>query len=369
MVTNQASRSSSVLVFEEHDDLGNPTGRKTTFEGAELLPLGFSELDGLKLDGPISIPLNWSAARIVQTDHSQLSTNELVNLRAPLESHFSSKAIGLVRGGWLPSGLALREDMVVMPDRCTISALASRFRDGAKTREGDDFLDFFQGKSVKIHPGLFAMEGNERRPPSPQQVWDQWAEAKQKIQRALPNAQITQSKAVLGLIGMLGEMRDAHARKVKFLRLVVPDLRSPVSAGRRAEVWQRVLETADTCGLPRNSLVVLAALSIVCVKNGAGPAKRLIKPSANYSDADAYNALADLRALEVLINLYAAFPQEQIMLCTGDKNLSLLWAGIRATEFRMNKGGITYTLSPVEALLPNVEPSMLEAYLSNSENS
>lgn len=118
--------------------------------------------------------------------------------------------------------------------------------------------------------------------------------------------------------------------------------------------------------MQRNTLAVLAALSIVCVENGAGPAKRLIKPSAQYSEHDAYNALADLRALELLINFFALFPQEQIMLCTGDKNLALFWAGMRASGFALHGPApvsYTYKLSPVEALLPHVTADLLDAYL------
>jgi len=53
------------------------------------------------------------------------------------------------------------------------------------------------------------------------------------------------------------------------------------------------------------------------------------------------------------------------MLCTGDKNLALFWAGIRASGFmRGANGSVTYTLSPVEALLPNVTSDLWEACMS-----
>ncbi|SEN97848.1 hypothetical protein [Pseudomonas sp. ok266] len=365
MGSQQEPQTTGVWIFKEQDAEGILTGRITTFEGVELQPLRYSDLAGMKLDGPVNIPLNWSGARIVENDILELSIGDMANLRTHLESQYANKAIGLVRGGWLPSGLALREDMVVMPDRCTISELASRYRDGKKTRAGEDFLDLFQGKPVRIHPGLFALEGNKRRIPTPQQVAEQWAEASRKVRVALPEAQLTPDSAVEGLVGLLEDMRESMARKVQFLCQVAPRLQSPISSRRRAEIWRQVLEVAHDCGLQRHTLVVLAALSIVCVENGAGPAKRLIKPSRHYSAEDAYNALADLRALELLINFYALFPQEQIMLCTGDKNLALFWAGIRASGFmRGANGSVIYTLSPVEALLPNVTPNLWEAYMS-----
>jgi len=181
---------------------------------------------------------------------------------------------------------------------------------------------------------------------------------------ALPDAQIVPDAAVQGVIGLVSDMRSSFDRQVEFLCLVAPKLQSPVSASRRPEAWHWVLETAQKCGLIRGSLVVLAALSMVVVVKDVSPAKRLIKPSAKYSKADAYNALADLRALELLIRLYAAFPDEKVMLCTGDKNLALFWAGIRASG-STREGMITrYTLSPVQALLQKVTPNLMEAYFA-----
>jgi hypothetical protein len=92
----------------------------------------------------------------------------------------------------------------------------------------------------------------------------------------------------------------------------------------------------------------------ISVPTGNSPAKRLLKPSANYSAEDAYNALADLRSLEILICLFALFPEQQIMLCTGDKNLALFWAGIRASKYDWVGKAAIFTLSPIGALLPEV---------------
>src|SRR5579859_2114735 len=34
----------------------------------------------------------------------------------------------------------------------------------------------------------------------------------------------------------------------------------------------------------------------------------------------------------------APFPNEKILLCTGDKDLALFWAGVRASDFAWNSG-------------------------------
>lgn len=252
----------------------------------------------------------------------------------------------------------------MFPDRCTITELAGRFHGGVKSDErGDDFLDIFGSKPIRINPAFYALEGNRRKQPSPEDVEEQWAEACRKIEAALPLAELTPEAAKHGVIGLLADTQDSMARKAQFALMVAADLRAPVSAKRRCAVWNHVLAVARECGVPKHSLVVLAALSTVCSANGASPAKRLLKPSANYTDEDAYNALADLRSLEILINIFAAYPQERTMFCTGDKNLALFWAGMRASNFAWTGKQASYTLSPVDALLPNVSPELRAAYL------
>ncbi|MCF1444772.1 hypothetical protein ACI2VK_24710 [Ralstonia nicotianae] len=360
----ESDQSISILRYEEQGADGVPTGRSATFAGVEFQPLGYADLLGQKLVGRVLIPLRWTGAHVLESTIPEITVEGVASGNSLLESNYSTKTIGLVNGGWLPSGLALRGGMVVFPDRCTITELAGRFHGGVKSDErGDDFLDIFGSKPIRINPAFYALEGNRRKQPSPEDVEEQWAEACRKIEAALPLAELTPEAAKHGVIGLLADTQDSMARKAQFALMVAADLRAPVSAKRRCAVWNHVLAVARECGVPKHSLVVLAALSTVCSANGASPAKRLLKPSANYTDEDAYNALADLRSLEILINIFAAYPQERTMFCTGDKNLALFWAGMRASNFAWTGKQASYTLSPVDALLPNVSPELRAAYL------
>lgn len=328
---------SGVLRYEEQDGTGVPTGRSAAFVGVEFQPLGYADLINKKLGDKVVIPLSWTDARVLESTIPELKVDAVASGNCQLESDYSTKTIGLVKGGWLPSRLALRDNMVALLDRCTITELAGRFRGGVKARDGDkDFLDFFADERVRINPLLCVLEGSRRERPSPEHVEEQWAEACRKIKAALPLAEITPDGegGRKGVIGLLADTQDSMERKQQFLLRLAADLQAPASASRRPFLWNHILAIAKACGVPKHSLVVLAALSVVCVANGASPAKRLLKPSANYTSQDAYNALADLRSLEMLINLFAMFPHERVMLCTGDKNLALFWTGLRASDFR-----------------------------------
>lgn len=361
MSTNQMvgpnAHGERMLVLEETDASGMSTGRRAAFTGVDFSPLTYGDLLNKKLAKKVSIPLNWTSAKVVESSIPEIELDEFVSGHATLESAYTSKGIGLVRGGWLPSGLAVRQDMTVLPDRCTISELRGRFHDGAKKRADDkDFLDFFDTEGVRINPLLYALEGNLRRNPTPEQIRQQLEEVGQALRLALPKAQLVPGD-IGGLRGAVGIVQDTETgmeRKQEFLMRMAPKLQAPTSATKKQQLWEESLTLASDCGVPINSLVVLAVLSSISAPMGNSPAKRLLKPSATYSAEDAYNALADLRSLEILMCLFALFPEQRIMLCTGDKNLALFWAGIRASKFEWVGKAASFTLSPVEAFLPNV---------------
>ncbi|RMU05221.1 hypothetical protein ALP36_03109 [Pseudomonas syringae pv. coriandricola] len=314
------------------------------------------------------MPLRLANARVVESNLLDLSLETQVSVSAVLDSPHSSRALGLVRDGWLPSGIAFSDSMIVLPDRCVFSELAGRFRAGEKTNlEDKDFLDFLIGRKVRINPLLYVLEGNLKRNPDDASIEHQFDVATKIINAALPLAQIVPNGRD-GLEGVRGLIRDSEAgmaRKQEFLTRLAPKLRAPIAARRVNEVWDEVLATAKACEVPVRSLVVLAALSTVCVPNGKSPAKGLLKFNVRkYTVEDAYNALADLRSLEVLMHLFAAFPDEKILLCTGDKDLVLFWAGIRPSELAMVNGVFSAKFSLVEDLLPNVTPERKTAYFS-----
>lgn len=355
---------------EVNEETGMPTGRSASFLGVELQALQYTDLIHQTLE-KIAIPLRWKNARVLESTIPEITLEEFASGNAVLESVYSSRTIGLVKGGWLPSGLALQEGMIVMPDRCTITELFGRFLDGKKTEgANDDFLDFFGDQHIRINPLLFVLEGNERKNPSPTVVEQQFEEACAKIKTALPKAELVPAgkESLQGIVSIINDTQAGMARKQDFLMRLAPKLHGNVAARRLPTVWDDVLAVAEECAVPRRSLVVLAALSAAAVPNGTSPAKKLLKLNKpDYSTELAYNALADLRSLEILMYLFALFPNERPLLCTGDKDLALFWAGIRASGFAWKDGHFQCKFSPVEALLPNVTPERAASYFSAAD--
>ncbi|MDF1836011.1 MAG: hypothetical protein P1U62_14200, partial [Alteraurantiacibacter sp. bin_em_oilr2.035] len=344
---------SKMFVFKEteHPDGGAP--RTFAFTDVDILPRGYDELAKAKLHAAVTIPLEMFNGRIVDTDVEGVDLSKYAHITATLESPFTAKAIGLVRGGWLPSALAAtREHAVVLPDRNIVSEIAGRFENGRKTGREPDFLDLFASEPVRINPLLFAMEGNSRTLPDPASAQAQLEEAVAKIGSALPKAELMIGPMSLtGLLGLIEDTGPGLARKQVFLRGMAPTLAAPVARAQIDRRWSEVLAAADANAVPRSSLVVLAVLSTL-VNPGKCAAKKLLKFHAGYGDTDAYNALCDLRSLDILLHCLAFYPDHDTQLCTADRNLALFWTGLQATNIARDGQGIRYTMTPHEALLP-----------------
>jgi len=340
----------TLFVFREQERPGGGPPRTIAFTDVDIVPRSYEELAAARLHEPITIPLQMFNGRIVETDVEGVDTSRYAHVTTTLISPFTARAIGLVRGGWLPSGLAAtRDTTLLMPDRNIVTAIAGRSRGKSRAR---DFLDLFRDRPVQVSPLLYALEGNGRALPTPHEARQQLAEAIAKLGEALPQARLMVGpESAIGLLGLIEDSRATMAAKQKFLIRLAPALAAPVSRRDRDTRWNDVLVAAADCGVAPDSLVVLAALSVV-VHPGACAPRRLLKLHAGYDEADAYNALSDIRSLELLLYSLALQPGLDTQLCTADRALALFWVGLNATEIEAADDGIRWTLQPHDAILP-----------------
>jgi len=107
------------------------------------------ELAEAKLHKKLTIPLELRGSKIVDTSVDDLDTTKSYTARTTLESTFTSRAIGLVKGGWLPSALAASlPDTIMLVDRNVVSEIIRRFDSGKKVGVEPDFLDLFADTPV-----------------------------------------------------------------------------------------------------------------------------------------------------------------------------------------------------------------------------
>ncbi|MER9692026.1 hypothetical protein NKJ16_08820 [Mesorhizobium sp. M0179] len=330
-------------------------GREVQFADFKFEPLGYEILANAKLDQPVVIPFV-GRGTIIGGDVEAADIGRVGSFRAELQSRYASKSIGLVKGGWLPSAIAIADDSIVLPDRCVVAELDKRLLGGvARNGTQGDFIDLFADSAVRINPALFALEGHDREHPTAESARRSLDEAVRKLRSALPNATLIAADAdgLKGILGLIEDTREGMSRKQDFLVRLNPTLQAPVGKRRRQTVCDEILATAKACGLPARSLPVLAALSAALGPNGKSPAKGMLKFKSVYGRHEAYNALADLRSLEILMHIFAIWPNQPVMLCTADKDLALFWAGLRASKFEHRAGSVSFDINPV-ALIPSI---------------
>ncbi|MDE8653895.1 hypothetical protein [Novosphingobium album (ex Liu et al. 2023)] len=346
--------SDRLFVFKETEHPEGGTPRNFSFTSADVAPLGYEDLAAAQLHKSISIPLEIMGARIVETDVDGMDKSKPVRIRARLESPFTSRAIGLVRGGWLPPTLAAtRKSAVILTDRNIIAMITGRFKDGRPVRREPDFIDLFEDEPVRINPSLSVIEGNSRAIPDPSSVRDQYAEVIVKVANALPRARLMVGPgSIQGIVGLIEDTRPTLVREKALLRRFASVLGAPVALSNRDARWREVITAADELGVRRNALVVLAMLSAIVNPRGYCAAKKVLKLNADYSDGDAYNALSDLRSLKLLMYCFACYPEENTQLCTQDRHLAHFWVGIGASDFRLVGKGLRCSMTPHEAILP-----------------
>ena len=322
----------------ELEGLEGAPPRYIALEG-NLQPLGFEDLERARSNLPLTMELDWRGARVVDTDIPEFDLSQRPNIKATLQSRFTAHAIALVRGGWLPSALATPDPTaIVLLDRNVISEISSRFVGGTRKGRDPDFIDLFATSPIRLSPMLAVLEGAERRPPSGTHARAQLEELTARLRAALPHAEILAGAAqLLGAKGLMAEGQHWFELGQTFLCQIAPLMPGPVARARQPSVWNQILAASDECGLSRKSLVLLAVLSALAAQNGAGPARSILKFKQRYSASDAYNALCDLRSLELFANFLALWPDQAVQLCTADRGLALFWTGLGAHDFR--RGG------------------------------
>ena len=353
-----------MLRIKEHDSEDGKPGRILELSDVEFTPLGFSDLKDAKLSKPMTIPLQGHGTIVVKIGDELPAQSG--HFHTYLESHFTSKAIGLVRGGWLPSALAVTNETIVLPDRCIVAQLKARMQNGiVRDNLEKDFIDLFADSPVRINPMLFVLEGDARTNPTSNQALAQLNEAAAKLRAALPKAILVAAdrNGLEGVLGLIEESNRGMTRKEDFLLRLAPSLMSPVGKRRLPSLWDEIVVAAKDYELPTSSLIVLAAMSSMLMPNGSSPAKGILKLHSGYTRADAYNALADLRALEILMCLFAIFPNQKLMLCTADKDLALFWAGLDASNFTIRERVVSANLTKAN-LFPGITDAQWHSLLS-----
>jgi hypothetical protein len=263
----------------------------------------------------------------------------------------------LVDGGWLPPPLVMPPRLAV--DRNVVSALVT-MRQAQMWADADafDWWMSFLG-SAWITPVLYAFEGSRRSTPSYDDFVSEFEQAARAIAAALPEVKLVQFDEAHFRAGyaLVSEAQLQSRKDEAFLLDAVPLLVRGVRRENLRSAEEQLRDLARAHHFSAASLVLLVTLSCL-YEDPAGKAfrigRRIIKPRRRYSAEDAYNAVMDLNALELMLYSRRLSPGEHWNFCTRDRALAALWCALELGEVRETASGMRgmTTLSP--ALFPRL---------------
>lgn len=274
----------------------------------------------------------------------------------------------LVIGGWFP--LQLPGVDVIFLDRNIISALRALAKDPARNDMEAErwWLEHLDRPHNRLNPIFDALEGSKRTVPSFEEFLTELEASNSIIASSLPRAQRVQhDPADHSLYELVKQSASSLPKKCRFLMRVCPILANRVGQKDQVRVLQVIADSAQETGVEPKSLVYLAALSCLYErKDGAEPriGRGILKPHPNYSESDAYNALADIRALEMLTAV-SGIPGPSAGFCTRDKYLAAFWVNLGISNATWKHNKCNYNLTPKPELFPRLDAQGIAALVES----
>jgi hypothetical protein len=273
-------------------------------ERFDVTPLGLEHLiQSFKSEVPeIQITLtNANAPRTLTglDKDGPLNVNTKLTLLEPI------LAYGLVDGGWLPLPFAYKR--IALLDRNILITLEKLYKPSQTSSA--NLAKFLGLDTETLSPMLFVLEGANRLPPTDFQMRSELNRAVAILSAFFPGAKIERvtTRMRKALLRMVLDHTEFRSRATRLLVQAAPLVVDRAKPQNRQKLEIEVIRIARTEGVRIGCLTVLALLSCIydgrdtlSVHRAATPGRAVLKPKRNYTEEDAYNALADMFFLELM---------------------------------------------------------------------
>jgi len=334
--------------FEFHDI---DTGERVDFVPDSIEPFGLDTLLATRKEGNPGVPL------VIRSKNASIGGKKMdgrATVTTTIEFNQSPRPFALVPGGWSPLALSCTRHFLI--DRNILSLLA-QLEAGKSTPRLERlrwWWSLVDRDSVSLNPLPAAYEGDRRQPIS----YNEFTRAFESAARQLKNMVSNASVVVLGESGQqaayaeIQAVQSRQSREAELLQHICPKILSNVvKRDQRRRACEDILAAMREYQLDPFSLIGLCAMSALYRAQSGGDysiGRELLKPTLSYDAEDAYNALSDLRHLEIS-GLATGLFVEPPALLTEDLAMAALWTVLRA------KG--SYAAQGCELIL-NVAPGL-----------
>lgn len=331
-------------------------GRSVEFIPKLIKPLTLADLWATLKDEVPSFRLNFFADNPI-VDGSQQTGN--ASIKTSITFNETPSPFALVQGGWLPVPLVIPQQFLV--DRNVVAQLKKIKNTGKaeRLRAFQWWMQFFSEGKATFNPLPYAWEGGRQKTPSFSEFVSSFDEGVSEIREALPNANVitygpTEYRQVYQ---MIQDFEPRAAGEVSFLCAVCPLFANRVSRSNEKKLLDAVTSEARKNALNLNSLAFISALS--CIYDDLqgetySIGRRLLKPKPLYRPTDAFNALSDLRHIELAVAGQVYFGDEAFSLTTCDHALASLWCALLPRGTHADGREIELTFDLTEELFPRL---------------
>jgi hypothetical protein len=333
-------------------------GKTLEFVPTVVRPLGLGDLTALSLQADAFVTLQ------CLTEDPKINGNIVAGM-AKMDGRlsFSEKMAiyALVpNGGWLPVPFVSPQHFLLD------SNVVANFR---KLRQNQNLTDgkahelwtrFFEQGTALFNAFPYALEGNSRRILNFDEFVQAFEQGAREVARIFPRSQVVRYSPADRRIAY-SQLQALHAntpREIEFFCEISPLLEAPTSGAKLRLVADRILAASERAGVNRKSLAVVIALSCLYEdprSRTRSIGRRILKPKRAYDAGDAYNAICDLRHVELAAAGQALTTHGRFALCTSDKAVASLWCALGIRDVITTVTGTEYTFDFSPELFPRLD--------------
>lgn len=227
-------------------------------------------------------------------------------------------------------------------------------------------------ESTLFNPLLYAWEGSKRRTPSFSEFVDEFKDGALEIKKALPKCSVInyQKYEYENAYLIVKNFMSRTENEIKFLEIACPLLSMRIKQGNEKNIITKLIKAATQSNVEFNSITFIVALS--CLYDDPHGIKRsigrvILKPHKSMI----FNALSDIRSIELTVINQAAFGEKSFSLATRDHGLASLWCALLPIGDKFeNNNDIKFGFDLTEALFPRLNQleikEIREIILNNS---
>lgn len=332
------------------------SGRRMELVPNYVYPLELADIRKLEINDKSALKIQLEAKDVFIDGQHQVGR---MTMQAKVTFSKPTTIFSLVLGGWLPMPFVIPARFLV--DRNVVISLR-KIRESKVAANADALLwwtKLFEGGSGIFNPLPFAYEAGFRRKPTFSEFVSAYDEGRWELLDALPNCHIVKfdDAHYRAAYTQLEAFDFRNERELSFLIETCPLVAQRVSRRDEAEVVKFILYAANKYGVSRTSFSVLAILSCLYENvQGILPSigRQILKPKPTYSEANAFNALSDLRHIELTAICQAVFKEEAFSLCTCDRAIPLFWSSLSPRGQSSSGGEVELSFDLTSELFPRL---------------